>query len=356
MATTILILVCAAVTVTASDDVLDSFDWVVVGDPGNRDTIPEEVPVFPDWEIGGVEDVFRMTRTEVTVGQWVDFVNAYAPFHDGDPMDYGFVGVWIELTDDGYVVTPGKENFPQHMNWYMAARYCNWLHNGKTGEAWAFEDGAYDATGFDQEIDGVWGGPDARRAGAKAWILSEDEWVKGMYYDPDRYGPGEPGYWLYPDRGMEQMVSGYPEDGGETNAGIDEIDDFEAGQYVRVASPWGALDGSGGRQEWIEDLWLNGQRQARGSWASGGAWFVFDRIDFTSHPEPIGWYPRGVRLGSLPACDADTNADGNVNVLDVIAFVTQFQQGDEGADLNGDGILTVLDFVTFQVAVTAGCR
>jgi len=56
------------------------------------------------------------------------------------------------------------------------------------------------------------------------------------------------------------------------------------------------------------------------------------------------------------ACAADFNGDGELNVLDFVAFQIAWQAGDERADVNGDGVLDVLDFVAFQGVFLEGCR
>jgi len=56
-----------------------------------------------------------------------------------------------------------------------------------------------------------------------------------------------------------------------------------------------------------------------------------------------------------PSCPADFNADGDLDVLDFLAFQTAFGSGDPAADFNADGHLDVLDFLAFQAAFTAGC-
>ena len=55
-------------------------------------------------------------------------------------------------------------------------------------------------------------------------------------------------------------------------------------------------------------------------------------------------------------CYADFNDDGELSILDFVAFQTAFASGDDGADCNGDGQLSVLDFVCFQGAFVAGCE
>src|SRR5690606_23240620 len=100
------------------------------------------------------------------------------------------------------------------------ARYCNWLHNGKVNEQWAFDTGAYDASTFGRDENGDFTDDYTPLPGARFWIPSVDEWLKAVYYDPDRHGPGEGGWWLFPDSSDDPLVIGYPEDGGETNGSL----------------------------------------------------------------------------------------------------------------------------------------
>ena len=55
------------------------------------------------------------------------------------------------------------------------------------------------------------------------------------------------------------------------------------------------------------------------------------------------------------ACEADFNGDGELSILDFVAFQQAFVAGGEDADFNGDGELSILDFVAFQQAFVAGC-
>jgi len=58
----------------------------------------------------------------------------------------------------------------------------------------------------------------------------------------------------------------------------------------------------------------------------------------------------------IEACGADVNDDGDLSILDFIAFQGMFQSGDPGADCNGDGALNVLDFSCFQSLFVGGCQ
>ncbi len=54
-------------------------------------------------------------------------------------------------------------------------------------------------------------------------------------------------------------------------------------------------------------------------------------------------------------CDADFNADGAVNTLDVLAFLNAWSAGDMSADFNADGAVNTLDVLAFLNAWSAGC-
>jgi hypothetical protein len=55
-------------------------------------------------------------------------------------------------------------------------------------------------------------------------------------------------------------------------------------------------------------------------------------------------------------CYADFNDDGNVNILDFVAFQTAFLAQDPAADCDEYGDFNIFDFVCFQGAFVAGCR
>lgn len=57
----------------------------------------------------------------------------------------------------------------------------------------------------------------------------------------------------------------------------------------------------------------------------------------------------------LDACIADVNGDGNLDILDFVAFQALFIAQDPAADCDDNGILNVLDFVCFQQVFVEGC-
>jgi hypothetical protein len=55
-------------------------------------------------------------------------------------------------------------------------------------------------------------------------------------------------------------------------------------------------------------------------------------------------------------CDADVNGDGELSVLDFVAFQQLWQAGDPVADCDANADFNVLDFVCFQQLFQAGCN
>ncbi|MBX3321660.1 MAG: SUMF1/EgtB/PvdO family nonheme iron enzyme [Phycisphaeraceae bacterium] len=276
-------------------------DFVVIGDPGNRHVNFDEgrrfyPPFAPeDFRVGTVNYKYRMSRTEVTVGQWLEFVNAYRPYYDGPTNWSEFTSNWI-VYDAGlgrYRAIAGAENFAANMGWRYAARFCNWLHNGKVGEQWAFENGAYDASTFGRDDNGNYTEQRERNAGAKFWIPSFDEWIKAMHWDPNK-DDGEGGYWRYPTSSDDMPIAG-PPGSGDTNTQTGMM--YDVGSYPHVTSPWGLLDGSGGVSEWNETVATeSGWRFVKGTGANLGQ--PFDLIDRFNGLGPTSSFP-GLRLAGI---------------------------------------------------------
>ena len=276
------------------------FEWATIGSPGNRNANASEAPNFfpplstPALHFGGVRDRYRMAKTEVTVGQWLEFVQAYYPFH-ADPVagrvESAFTGYWIFARNRNlnqppeFYMSQGSGQYPSNMSWRFAARYANWLHNGKVNEKWAFENGAYDTSTFTDNPDGTINDQRTRNPDAKFWIPSLDEWIKGMHFDPNKYGPGQEGYWYYPNSSDTLPVVGPPgQPGAESNAGPAAGGTsifYPVGSYPETTSPWGLLDGSGGLMEMTElqERWGSPWRAMAGShrWTSSNV--IQDRMD-----------------------------------------------------------------------------
>lgn len=284
---------CLLTTVSAVGQFSRNLDFVTIGDPGNRATIPSEVPMDPTLSVGAVGYEYRMMRSKLDVETYIDFVRAYAPHWSGGPADWTLTGPFVvpfQKPGGGwdYQPRPGYEGSAARLEWQMAARYCNWLHNDRRPEAEAFERGAYDTSTFNF-TPFAWTAQLEPSPGAKYWIPSRDEWVKAAHYDPDRYGPGQGGYWLQPNSSDQPLIMGYPSQGGETIGDLHHQNNpslglgaWPLGQYPHVQSPWGLVDISATVPDYTSFVtsYSNAALAMGGSMAGSAPYFVFDRLDF----------------------------------------------------------------------------
>lgn len=240
-------------------------DWVTIGDVGN--------PAYDDPRDGDLDGrgsvgyEYRIGRFEVTTGQWMEFVNTFSTQSD-DMAFFGKPVFWGAATDPDYD-GPGRHyvlrtdiETPEMLpvggiSWRESAMFANWLHNNRSSDLSAIEDGAYDTSTFTTNGDGTYNDQWTHHPDARFWIPTLDEWAKAAHYDPDRYGDGQGGWWGYSISADEQPIYGPPGE-GQANAGFELPRsgewDIPLGAYEDVRSPWGLFDVAGGAQEWIEEV------------------------------------------------------------------------------------------------------
>ncbi|MCW5757654.1 MAG: SUMF1/EgtB/PvdO family nonheme iron enzyme [Phycisphaeraceae bacterium] len=289
-------------------------DFVTIGAPGNRGVTPAEAPL---WRFdrfgtfGGVDYEFRITRTEVTNTQYLEFLNVYTKL-PGHRSTFFMAGSGI--FNDGFDphghailrIFSGAEQAPANPSWEFAARYVNWLHNDKGTRLEDFERGVYDTSTFG--IDPVTGKRTdqlERSPGSRFFLPTFDEWTKAAHYDPNRYGEDQEGYWYFPGASDDPLVSGMPgEPGAETGVGQTPPEfwfAFHAGSFPGTDGPWGLLDTSGGAMEWTESVLDQGfddrTRILVGSQTIDPFGFLSsDRLDDIT----LGlWEPHGFRIASV---------------------------------------------------------
>ena len=133
-------------------------------------------------------------------------------------------------------------------------------------------------------------------------------------------------------------------------------DDLElpAGHYFLAFRVVQALpDGEKGIGS-LTTRWSNGD--SRGWWnfsllADGtvaGPWVPMEQFNL----EDNEW---AFQIEGVPACYADCEADGDLDIDDFVCFQTLFAFGDDYADCEGDGDLDIDDFICFQTAFAVGC-
>lgn len=263
----------------------DGFDWVTVGAVNN----PAYNGPDPDGRTAGRGSVsyeYKIGRTEVTTQQWMDFYNSarsrpdplglpiVTPFPWGAEVDPNYTGPGTHyrlknIANAGMLPVGG-------VDWRTCAIFCNWIENGRVTARSAFTGGVYDTSTFTGG-GGVWGDQPAHNPDAHYWIPTLDELIKAAYFDPNKNGPGQAGWWLYPTRSDTPPIYG-PPGSGEANAGFDLPGNGQymipLGAYPQTLSPWGLLDTSGGTTEWTESiLQVDNFRQRRnqgGAWGLGG--------------------------------------------------------------------------------------
>jgi hypothetical protein len=195
-----LVALLALVATFAADARAVTIPTVPVGNPGNVGEVQ------PQGTFGAVAYDYRIGTTEVTVGQYTDFLNAvaatdtYALYNTSMDTDFNIRGISRSGVSGSYTYSViGSAALPvTYVSWGDAARFSNWLHNGQpTGaqNASTTEDGAYTLNGATSQaaLSAV-----TRKAGATWFIPNESEWYKAAYHQPAAQGGDADNYWAYP--------------------------------------------------------------------------------------------------------------------------------------------------------------
>ncbi|MEY3895152.1 MAG: hypothetical protein RLZZ214_671, partial [Verrucomicrobiota bacterium] len=187
-------------------------------------------------------------------------------------------------TGSKYVAKPLMRFKPvSWISWFDAARFANWMHHGSpvatttAGSATFRETGAY-------PLNGATSGLISRNANAKAWIPSENEWIKAAYY---KGGSLNAGYWSYATRynsnTLPTAITANASGDGTANGAGHSINWLNGavwngltGNVTTVGtngapSAYGTYDQDGNVDEWTDtsvDTFNKAQRG--GGWSSGG--------------------------------------------------------------------------------------
>jgi len=271
---TALVLLTSPALATASGGNVITVKTVRVTDPGNppaaivpfTDAVYQSCDDAPSGStdcqaVGGVEYRYGIGELEVTVQQWVDFLNTADPTGD-DPHNlydatessaawpkYGQIDESSKARDGRHysVAYPEWADKPYGFaNFLRAARFTNSLYNGRlldknVASADGFDYVTYRVRLSSQSGRGMYDlkrnkRTGATRAHAKGFVVpSQDEWIKSAYYDPT--GGGTYSYWKYPtnagvfgDGTATAPTSAVldPSTGDVTNAGTQPLANFHA--------------------------------------------------------------------------------------------------------------------------------
>ncbi|MFM1903552.1 MAG: hypothetical protein RLZZ440_1452, partial [Planctomycetota bacterium] len=341
-----------------------SFDWALVGNPGNAaDTLLMDKGPAADYTTGygSVGYEYQISKYDVTNSQYAAFLNVVDPtganslnlwdksmqehvIQDVGPQVATTGGISRDLTaaeGTRYTVKSGQEQFPAvWVRWSSAARFVNWLSNGQG--AGGTEAGVYDMS----VLTSGFSTPPARAPGATIFLPSEDEFYKAAYYDPSLNG-GAGGYWQYgtqtdsppassPPPGTAPAANiGVGNSGGggtaDTMALTGQPFDVtlsyltDVGAYATSTSAYGLYDADG-----LVYNWTDSTKAAYGydfPVIRGGNWRYGEGYDGAAYrniysgANVAGYASIGFRVAGLPTVPSDI-------VIDVASgTVTQAQAG-----------------------------
>ena len=355
-----------------------SFDWATVGNPGNSGETQSQ------GTFGAVGYAYRISKTEVTNAQYVEFLNAVA---ESDP--YGLYSSQMDISTQGGITRSGSSgsyiysvkadaagggpggssyiygNKPVvFVSWYDSVRFTNWLHNGQGNVD--TESGAYTLLGgTPTPTNGLIVG---RESNAKYWLPSEDEWYKAAYHNASAGTTGT--YFDYatgtdslPDNNLPTADSGnsanfrfFSFTNGNSLRPMTDV-----GAYTLSGGSYGTFDQSGNVREWHETLTSLSDRGFRGGgWRSTSGNLsssVRGILDPMNENDSLGFrVARSLLLG-------DSNDDGVLGNDDIAAFglalfnptayATAYPDVDPDVvlDMNSDGVFNNLDIAGFQSAL-----
>lgn len=152
--------------------------------------------------LGAINYNYYIGIYEITNNEYIEFLNAIANTDTYNVYHINMATQNCGIIRSGlsgnyiYSIRSTYGNKPViWVSWLDAARYCNWLHNGKPSGSQnnnTTEDGAYTLNG---KISG--NSVVQRNVNASYYIPHENEWYKAAYY---KGGSTNAGYWLYPTK------------------------------------------------------------------------------------------------------------------------------------------------------------
>jgi len=263
----------------------NEFDCAIIGDAGNA--------ADPTTNFGAVNYEYHIGQTEVTLGQYCDFLNAVAKTdqyvrlwsgslanvgglnaavagiaRSGSSGSYRYEVIGPSGTNPSFADSPAARPVT-HVSWFDAARYVNWLSTGDP------EIGAY-------TLNNLWSGTCvARNPGVFFALPTENEWYKAAYYSPNKQS-STAGYWSYPtqsDAKPNLIKSDSTNQANLKNDGVFRVTErisvesnqnylAEVDAFPASSSYYGTYGQAGNVAEWIAVPNAVRQLVRGGSWAN----------------------------------------------------------------------------------------
>lgn len=217
--------------------------FVVIGDANN--------PSDTTWgsSLGSVSYNYLMTKYEISNIEYCYFLNCVDPeglnpqnIYDANMGSQTLGGILFTNSNASgakYTTKPRMGNKPVNfVNWWCAARFCNWLHNG------ALQYSTSDATSAAPQNNGSYtlgtltaGNIVAPNTNALFTIPTYNEWVKAAHY---KGGNSSNTFWNYPTRTNTTPSS--VSANIITGDGVSQIENNTANIYS--AASWDPINGS----------------------------------------------------------------------------------------------------------------
>jgi formylglycine-generating enzyme required for sulfatase activity len=231
-------------------EALANQNFVTVGDPNNPQDILSGC--------GSVEEIFQISKFEVSNTQYAEFLNIVAARVDtyglySPLMEEHFWGGIEKIRNENtihYQVKEGYEKKPvTFVSYYDAIRYVNWLHYGKPDQGTLNStegdalNGAYDTSDIEQPNKVI-----KRNDGAQYFLPNCNEWTKAAFYSK------KSGYMQFSINSNElnegdKSINFYSKDGWAFPyphlVDVDYLSEFP--------SPYGTLNQQGNVAEWVEE-------------------------------------------------------------------------------------------------------
>jgi formylglycine-generating enzyme required for sulfatase activity len=282
-----------ATPITAS---LNGYDLVKVGDANNAAQVSANANQNG---YGAVTTDFWIGKNQVTIGQYTEFLNAVAKtddrglFNASMNSDQRIRGIEQSGSSGSFVYTvvgpngtnPAGATSPAnrpitYVSWFDAARFANWMANGKpTGAAGSTttDNGAYNLGTATSGTAPALNTTNPNTGATPTFSLpTENQWYKAAYYSPVKSGPSTPGYFLYgtgsddvPGNGWNGSAAlanknlpnqanyrldgtRYAVTGGTTDPGDSGNQNLltDVGAFTNTYSYYGAFDMSGNAWDW----------------------------------------------------------------------------------------------------------